>query len=167
MDIFGQFKKTNPSFTSAEKAVLLLLVKKYEKYIEDRNSNTAITRFNKNKAWLVIQEEFNKAVKGSNRDVLNLRSKYIDMKKKHVQVMKTKHNRHFDEDSRRNILHEMIEESKKDDFFIDDEFVEIKNEPIDDAFENTNPTFSGVSNSKDETISSENGIFIILFIHFL
>ncbi|KAL5276205.1 MSANTD3 family protein [Megaselia abdita] len=124
-------KKPQPHFSNQERAALLLIVKKYEKYIEEEiGKNKKVNRFNKNRAWLVIKQEFNKAIgsSGTERDVLSLRSKYFDMRKKHVQAMKQK--KQFGHDSSRNILQELIDEvNEKED--INDEVISIKNEPLE------------------------------------
>lgn len=126
-------RKPQPHFSSQERAALLLIVKKYEKYIEEDGNNKKASRFNKNRAWMVIKQEFNKAIgtTGTERDVLSLRTKYIDMKKKHVQAMK--HKRHSEDDQRRNILQELIDEVHREE--LNEGIIEVKNEPADDFFE--------------------------------
>lgn len=122
-------RKPQPHFSSQERAALLLIVKKYEKYIEENSCNKKVSRFNKNRAWMVIKTEFNKAVGsiGNERDVNSLRSKYIDMRKKHVQA--TRHKRAFGHDSNRNLLQELIDEVQQEE--LNDDLVSIKNEPIE------------------------------------
>lgn len=126
-------RRSQPHFSNQERAALLLIVKKYEKYIEENGNNKKVSRFNKNRAWLVIKQEFNRSIGsiGNERDVLSLRSKYIDMRKKHVQA--TKHKREFESDSRRNILQELIDEVHNEE--INDELISIKNEPVEELLD--------------------------------
>lgn len=138
-------RRSQPHFSNQERAALLLIVKKYEKYIEEESgTNKKVNRFNKNRAWVVIKQEFNKAIgsSGTERDVLSLRTKYIDMRKKHVQA--TKQKRGVDNDSRRNILQELIEEVQNEE--VNEGLISIKDEPLSELL-------------KEEEYSSEYSYF--------
>lgn len=147
-------RRSQPHFSDQERAALLLIIKKYEKYIEDNGSNKKVSRFNKNRAWMVIKTEFNKAIGsiGNERDVLSLRSKYIDMRKKHVQA--TKHKRGLDNDSRRNILQELIDEVQQEE--INDDLVSIKHEPVDEHLEEEEYNSSEYNHFAEEQQADDN-----------
>lgn len=144
----GKTKRTHNEFSRHERGALLVLVKKYEKFIE-KNENTAISNFDKNKAWNVIYKEFYRAFPETDKDLSSLRSKYSDIKKSYVQNMKLKYNRQFDGNSRGKILDEILKMYKIKNSEICDEILEIKQEPMDENMEIIRKDYAQFENRRD------------------
>ena len=71
-------------FTRFECELLLELVKKYEHVIESKETNK-VTSIKKNEAFMAIEKEFNATIGVTRRSAIQLRQKYLNIKKKAVK----------------------------------------------------------------------------------
>lgn len=76
------------NFSRDEEQLLVALVGKYKSIIENRKSN-ATTWKDKEKAWQVIEKEFNSNSGQNVRNCKQLKEKYLNMKKRTKQKFST------------------------------------------------------------------------------
>lgn len=137
MDLDENTRRRSPNFSKEERICLLRIVKVFEKYIEEKKTDSSSNRL-KNGAWTKVRIEFNKRVhkiNGKARDTLCLKTKYTDLKKSFNRAMRGQ-GKLIDE-YRDNIVDNLLEFETTEALASQQMPLEIKKEPfqIDECFD--------------------------------